>query len=58
MLPVGEPDKLLPCHNNLIFERRNGMATTVFTICAIAAVVSIGTITSILFLIARDKIEV
>ena len=34
------------------------MATTVFTICAIAAVVSIGTITSILFLIARDKIEV
>ena len=34
------------------------MTTTLFTICAIAAVVSIGTITGILFLIARDKIEV
>lgn len=34
------------------------MATALFTVCAIAAVCSIGTIGTILFLIARDKIEV
>ena len=34
------------------------MATTFFTVCALAAVTSIGTIVTILFLIAREKIEV